>query len=272
MLGHQVVRGLADSFDVSATVRSLSVAEQHGLPGKIFEWDATQLDVLGELLDELRPDYVVNCIGIIKQSDAAASPILSIEVNSLLPHQIAAACKESGSSFVHISTDCVFSGQKPFPDRYTEQDRPDSTDLYGRSKLVGETTPEEGLTIRTSIIGRELVRETGLLEWFLSQAGGAVDGFSEAWFSGLTTAALTRVLAQLFEQESAISGVYQVASDPINKFDLLGRLRDAFGLKVEVRESSSLAINRSLDGSRFGAETQIVVPSWDQMIADLAHG
>ncbi len=271
MLGHAVVAGLDADFDVYSTVRDLSFAERHGVSGRIHEWDVTRFDVLEEILSQVRPAYVVNCIGTVMAANDAANPALAIAVNSLLPHQLAAACTSVGAQFVHISTDSVFSGDKALPGAYSEQDRPDPTDLYGRSKLLGETADFEGLTLRTSIIGRELGRQRGLLEWFLGQTGRAVDGYAGCWFTGLTTSALTGLLAQLFRSDSQVSGVYHVASEPISKYQLLLRLRDAFGLQVEIRQVSSPKINRTLDGSRFVMDTQIAVPSWSEMIADLAR-
>ncbi|HLL55911.1 MAG TPA: hypothetical protein VK447_20275, partial [Myxococcaceae bacterium] len=143
-------------------------------------------------------------------------------------------------------------------------------DLYGRTKLLGEVDGPHCLTLRTSIVGRELETASGLFEWFLGHRGGRVRGFSKAIYSGLTTLALSRVIAEVLHHHRGLSGVYQVASQPLSKLELLRRVRDALGLQVELVPDDSVAIDRSLDGSRFRAATSIEVPSWDEMISDFA--
>ena len=127
---------------------------------------------LGDVVDAVaavRPEAVVNAVGIVKQRPAAKEFVPSIEVNALFPHQLARVAAAAGARMVHLSTDCVFSGDKG---GYVEADRPDPVDLYGRSKLLGEVTDAPNcLTLRTSIIGLELGNRGGLVEWFLAQRG-----------------------------------------------------------------------------------------------------
>jgi dTDP-4-dehydrorhamnose reductase len=153
---------------------------------------------------------------------------------------------------------------------YAESDRPDPVDLYGHTKLLGEVTTDESLTLRTSIIGRELRSATGLVEWLLSNRGGRVDGYSRAIFSGLTTIALARLLADVVERHPHLTGLYHVAGNAISKDDLLRRLSAAFGAGITVESSDALHIDRSLNGSRFTDATHISAPGWDSMIAALA--
>ena len=169
---------------------------------------------------------------------------------------------------IHISTDCVFAGTRG---NYAEDDVPDAADLYGRSKLLGEVTDTDyALTIRTSIIGRELRTANGLVEWFLANRGGSVRGFTKAIFSGVTTETLANILAAVIEDHRGLHGLYQVAGEAISKYDLLVMLNDALAARVAITPDDSVAIDRSLDATRFRSATGLVPPSWPEMIAALA--
>jgi dTDP-4-dehydrorhamnose reductase len=216
-------------------------------------------------------DVVVNCIGVVKQADAARDPIPSIRINALFPHQVAAACRERGKRFIHISTDCVFSGSRG---GYTEDDRADAIDLYGRSKLLGEATGPGSLTVRTSIIGRELASSYGLVEWFLgeAEAGNTVRGFTRAIFSGFTTQAFADTLIEVIIDHPNLQGLWHVSADSIDKNRLLSILRNAYEVPVAIVPDSSVAVDRSLDSSRFRSATKWRTPGWqamiDQLVAD----
>jgi dTDP-4-dehydrorhamnose reductase len=188
--------------------------------------------------------------------------------NSLFPHQVAAACRDRATRLIHVSTDCVFSGSRG---GYTEEDQPDPSDLYGRSKLAGELSGPGVVTIRASMIGRELRTRNGLLEWLLSQpAGGAVQGYAKAVFSGPTAPELARAIVGVAADQPELEGTFHVAAEPISKYDLLLKLRDAFGLELRIDRSDEPVIDRSLDSSRFRAATGWNPPSWDRMVAELA--
>jgi dTDP-4-dehydrorhamnose reductase len=266
MLGHEVVRGLAERHEVHATVRDEEAARRHGVGGELHAFDASRPEGLGELLGTVRPSAVVNCIGLVKQLEEASRPASAVALNALFPHQAAQVAAEHGARFLHVSTDCVFAGELEPPGRYTEDDDPDARDLYGLSKLLGEVRATGALTIRTSIIGWELERASGLLEWLASQAGKPVRGFANAWFSGLTTRALTAVIEELLVEHPSLEGLFHVASEPINKYDLVVALNDALGLRCAVERSEEPRINRSLDPARFRAATGIEPPSWAEMI------
>ena len=271
MLGHALLRVLGDRFEVFATVRDAAVWRGHQLlgdPGRVLGGtEAEAPESAAEPLGLLRPDAVINCIGIVKQREAAIDPVASIQVNALFPHQLARQCAELGCRLIHISTDCVFSGRRG---RYSEDDEPDPVDLYGRTKLLGEVVGPGCLTLRTSMIGRELAGEAGLLEWLVSRRGRRVDGYRNAIFSGLTTAALADVIAALVSDHGPLEGLFHVASEPISKLDLLDRLNRALDLGIEIDPADEPRCDRSLDGSRFAAATGIVVPSWASMIDGLA--
>jgi len=270
MLGHKLYQVLGPRFDTHATVRSdQGAAQRLGVldPDRtVAHVSADTFDTVARAVASVEPEVVVNCIGIVKQAREARDPITSIAINSLFPHRLARLCATRGARLIHVSTDCVFSGRTG---RYTEGDLPDPPDLYGRSKLLGEVGDGDGLTVRTSIIGRELSGANGLVEWFLCQQG-SVRGFQRAIFSGLTTHALADVLASVISDHGALTGVRHVAAEPISKFDLLQMLRDAYGRDVQIVPDDEVILDRSLDGTAFERETGLHAPSWAEMVAQLA--
>jgi dTDP-4-dehydrorhamnose reductase len=271
MLGHKAWQILRDRMEAWCTVRDRRAVEHTGLYAGDRVIDAVTADDFASIeraFSVARPTAVVNCVGIVKQLKAASDPIPSIVINALFPHRLAALARSTGARLIHVSTDCVFAGSRG---HYAEQDPPDAYDLYGRTKLLGEVAGPGCLTVRTSIIGRELAATTGLVEWLLAQRGGRVKGFTHAIFSGLTTASLARVLADVIERHASLEGVYHVAAAPITKYDLLHRLNEAFGAGVDIEPSDSLRIDRSLDGAAFARATGLSAPGWAEMVADLAH-
>jgi dTDP-4-dehydrorhamnose reductase len=229
--------------------------------------DVRQPEGLDAALERSRPDAVVNCVGVVKQLAAAKDPVESITINALYPHQLAGACRQRGIRLVHISTDCVFDGRQG---GYREDDPASATDLYGRSKALGEVTGPGCLTVRTSIIGRELSGTSGLVEWFLSRRGGAADGFVRAIFSGFTTLALSRILLRLLTDHPALEGLYHVAAAPIDKHTLLQLLNSAYEAGVTITPREEPRIDRSLDATRFLSATGLAPPTWETMIAEMA--
>ena len=273
MLGHKLAQTLAPRFETWATVRSDSLGpavsavldESRTLTGV----DADRPEVVAAAISRVKPDVVVNAIGIVKQLRTAKAAIPTIRINALLPHELAEICAAENARLIQISTDCVFSGSRG---TYNETDPPDPPDLYGRTKLLGEVSDApNALTIRTSIVGRELSGTVGLFEWFLSQGRGPVRGFSRAIFSGVTTRALAQLIAELIATMPDLTGLWHVSAAPIDKCSLLGDLRDALGLDVEIVPDDSLVIDRSLDSSRLRAETGWIPPSWETMLTDVAE-
>ncbi|MDD5265377.1 MAG: SDR family oxidoreductase [Candidatus Bipolaricaulis sp.] len=228
--------------------------------------DARDIRTAERALADTRPDVVVNCIGIVKQSPLAQDPLESITVNALFPHQLATICRDVGARLIHLSTDCVFSGRKGM---YSEADRPDPVDSYGMTKLLGEVDEPGCLTIRTSMIGRELGSARGLLEWFLGQRGQTVHGYRQAIFSGFTTTALSKIIVETIIPHPELQGIWHVASSPISKHELLTKLNEAYSVGAEIVPDDEVVCDRSLDGSKFNAATGFVPPSWDEMIAEM---
>jgi dTDP-4-dehydrorhamnose reductase len=173
-----------------------------------------------------------------------------------------------GARFVHMSTDCVFAGTKG---RYTEDDVSDATDLYGRSKYLGEVCDEGCITLRTSIIGLELARKASLIEWYLAQRG-VIRGFDRAIYTGFTTAEMARVIERVLTRHPDVSGVWHVASEPISKYALLVGLTRRLGRDdLSVERDTDFVCDRSLDASPFRERTDYVPPSWESMLDELAQ-
>jgi dTDP-4-dehydrorhamnose reductase len=268
MLGSAVYRAFVSSTGIRVRGTSRSSVNQLDLPTSstadlAFGVCANDLTSIRSAIEEFDPDAVINCIGIVKQLDDAEDPLIAIPVNSLLPHQLAALCRELQSRLIHISTDCVFSGARG---NYAESDLPDATDLYGRSKLLGEATGPGCVTLRTSIIGPEPSgRASGLLDWFLSQSG-PVRGYRRAIFSGLPTIVLAEVIRDHVLARPHLQGRYHVGALPIDKFSLLQLIRSRWGRDTEIVPCELPVIDRSLDCSLFRSLTGFHPPPWPWLI------
>lgn len=273
MLGHVFWQDLSKYSLVYGTVRDDKAAVIAKYPTlfkskekNIIEGiDALSPDGACKAIEKIKPNIVINCIGIVKQLKEAQDPILSISINALFPHLVAEKCAEKKARLIHISTDCVFSGKKGL---YRETDIADADDLYGRTKYLGEVNSPNCLTVRTSLIGRELREKKSLLEWFLAQKG-QVRGYKKAVFSGLTTYALTQIIKEIILKYPELNGIYHIAGGPINKYELLTRLKDIYKKDIEIIPDETVKVDRSLDASKFRDNTSIKIPSWDEMLEDL---
>lgn len=269
MLGHQLLKSLAPRHEIKVTLRQdLEAYASY----QLFNHDNayTGIDVrslarLTEVLADFRPDAVINAVGIVKQRPTAKESIPSLEINALLPHRLSILCKAAGARLIHLSTDCVFNGKKG---NYQENDPSDAEDLYGKTKYLGEAQDSHCLTLRTSIIGRELSRKKSLLEWFLAQ-NGTINGFTKAIYTGFTTLEMSRIIEKMLINHPEASGVYQVSSDPINKYDLLLLFREKLDHEIEIIADDTFCCDRSLDSSRFREEFSYMPPSWEMMIEEL---
>jgi dTDP-4-dehydrorhamnose reductase len=273
MLGHRLCRQMGSRHETWATYREdprpwLAYGYVDAMRA-IGSVDVTHFDAVEHALDVADPDVVINAVGIVKQRDEAKLAVPSVLVNALLPHKLAETCVERDMRLIHMSTDCVFSGQRG---RYSEADVPDPLDLYGRSKLLGEVDREGCLTLRTSIIGWEVMAQSSLLEWFASQRGKRVTGFTRAIFSGLSTIDMADAIGLIVEDWPQLSGLCQVAAEPIDKYTLLVGLRDALGwTDIEIEPDDSFVCDRSLSPDRLKKATGWQAPSWQSMLARLAE-
>jgi dTDP-4-dehydrorhamnose reductase len=270
MLGHMLVRTLSDSHRVIGTT-----SHAFGHPGKLAE--ILPRDRCVDLLDvrdsvkvertirDWQPDVVVNCVGLIKHKMDDDRVLDAVLINSAFPHQLARLCDELKTRLIHFSTDCVFAGT-PGVKRLT--DRPDATDVYGTTKRLGEVGYGTSLTLRTSFVGRQIVGAEELVEWVISQRSGQITAYRKAIYSGLTTRALSDVVRQIIDRHPNLVGLYQVASSPITKFDLISHLNDKLRLDITINPDTKFECDRTLDGSYFGRVTGIQVPSWEEMLSE----
>jgi dTDP-4-dehydrorhamnose reductase len=270
MLGNTVLRLFAQSpdFDVLGSVRSkqsLGLFTPNLAKRLIYSVDMESVDGVTGLLQESRPNVVINCIGLIKQLPESNTPLAAIPINALLPHQLSRQCEFFGVRLVHMSTDCVFSGNKG---NYREFDFPDANDLYGRTKLLGEADYPNAITLRTSIIGHELNSTHALVDWFLSQKG-SIKGYTNAIFSGLPTIELARVIRDFVIPNSALHGLYHVAAAPISKYDLLSLINREYKKGLEIQPDDQVKVDRSLNAQRFQSATGYVARSWPELISQM---
>ena len=271
MLGHKVAQVLSEDFETAATVR-------HGVPeftaGEVFGKTRLLEGVFAEdetsvagVIKDFKPDVAINCIGAVPRSEQGGNSIEAIKLNTLFPLQLARMCGNDGVRLIHISTDCVFAGRSG---PYGQESVPDPVDLYGRSKLLGEVQGPGCLTIRTSLIGRELRGWTGLVEWLISRKETRISGYSRALFTGFPTAVAARIIGDIIAKHPDLDGCWHVASEPIAKYDLLNLLSASFGLNVEIEKDEDFVCDRRLDGVPFANKTGFQAQPWPDMIRDMA--
>jgi dTDP-4-dehydrorhamnose reductase len=274
MLGHRLWMSLSRYHETWVTVRG-DASETPRLPGmpdpKFIRphVDALNFTEVTRAFASIEPDLVINCIGLIKQQGhIAKDPVFSISINALLPHRISMLCKVAKARMIHISTDCIFSGKKG---NYIEPDQSDAEDLYGRTKFLGEVAYPHTITLRTSIIGRELKSKLGLIEWFLAQEG-AIKGYTNAIYTGFTTGEFSRIISDYVIPHPELTGVYHVSSNAISKCDLLEIVKQYFHKNITIEPDNDFFCDRSLNSQRFRNDANYCPPSWDQMIREMADG
>lgn len=268
MLGNAVLRWLAadPKVDVIGSVRRPEAAQalRERLPhvALVEDVDASHMPSLRRLFDDVKPDVVINCIGVVKQLAGADDPAVAIPINAMLPHRLARLCQAHDARLIHISTDCVFSGSRG---AYTEDDEPDADDLYGRSKLMGEVSQPHAVTLRTSIIGHELHSGHGLVGWFSAQTG-TVKGFSRAIFSALPTVELARVIQEYVIPNPELCGTYHVGAQAISKYEVLSLVAREYGSRAVLQPDADLVMDRSLVSDRFNEASGYQPPAWPELV------
>jgi dTDP-4-dehydrorhamnose reductase len=256
---------IESSLEVYGGVRDLSAKKF--FPGPLQEnlvnyGDLSNEESISFALKKVNPDVVINCVGLTKHKKEADNPEIAVPINATMPHQFASACHDRSIRFIHISSDCVFSGSKGM---YLEGDLPDASDLYGRSKALGEVVSGNALTLRTSTIGHELHTTYGLLEWFLAQDKECL-GFSKAIFSGLPSVVFAEVIKDFVLPNPHLEGLYQVSAEPIDKYQLLKLIASIYGKKIEIKQDREFTIDRSLNYEKFKAATGYTPAAWPELI------
>ncbi len=252
MLGHQVAKAFREHPGYNVTCMS------------------ARTETLAGLMDIFTPHVVINCAGIVPKNPDAADVVKLFDVNSVLPHRLHAECVRHNARLIHISTDCVFSGNDTAD--YTELDEPAPVDNYGWSKLAGEVVDStNALTIRTSLIGPELGgNKRGLLEWFLSpESTPFCTGYANAFFSGLTTNEFAKVLRDHIVPNPMLHGVLHVAGPAISKLELLQRIATEYNLPIAISQAEEPHIDRCLDSRVFRTLTGYKPPTWREMIREM---
>tara|TARA_B100001564_G_C20631007_1_gene667163 strand:- start:659 stop:1543 length:885 start_codon:yes stop_codon:yes gene_type:complete len=273
MLGHKAFEllSLNDKYETFGTLRndndiSIYFSESKNRRNIISGIDALNPNSVLELLDDLNPDLIINCIGIIKQLKESKNPLLSIEINSLFPHRLASHVEGSKTRLIHISTDCVFSGEKG---NYTETDNSDAKDLYGKTKFLGELLSyKNSITIRTSIIGPELKGKLSLLEWFLAQKE-TINGYTKAIYSGFPTIELINIIENYIIPNPQFYGLYNASSLPISKYDLLKIISKVYKKEININPFNEFRTDKSLNCNKFIKDFKFEQKPWPQMILEM---
>ena len=230
--------------------------------------DITDIENVEKILNKIKPDIILNCIGVTKRRENIDNyQYLSILLNALFPIRLSQWAKKNNSKVINFSTDCVFDGKIG---NYSEDSPTNATDVYGKTKSLGEIRDDNALTLRSSFIGFELYHKTELLEWFLSQKV-TVKGFKNAIYSGLTTLELSRVVENILLSYPKMTGLYNISSESINKYDLLMLIRKKFKLVTKIIPDETFSCDRSLNSSKFRKELNYNPPSWESMIAELSE-
>ena len=275
MLGHALWKHFSQRFpDTFTTIHKgrgdYGDDRLFGSDQVIDHIDVMDFQMLEGVLRVIKPAVVLNCIGKTKRREQSQDPIPSIILNAVLPHRLAKLAEDVQARLIHFSTDCVFDGKTGC---YSDDAPTNATDLYGRSKALGEVTGDNVLTLRSSFIGKELREGSELLEWFLSQKN-AVRGFKNAIYTGLTTLELGRVVEKLLLNYPGASGLYNISSEPINKFDLLRLIGEKMHRNVEIIPDETFHCDRSLNSERFRRDFNYTPPTWTNMVEELSqeHG
>lgn len=266
MLGHQIFNFFNNKNYLVKGIckRNKSVPNKFFKNKHFLNLDLEKFDLLENTIHKYRPDFIINCAGVIKQKSYLYDKNKIFLINACLPNYLRILSKKLKYKLIHISTDCVYDGKKG---NYKEDDVINSTDDYGLSKALGEVFSDNCITLRTSIIGHELKQCNGLLEWFLKQK--KVYGFKKAFFSGLTTLELSKVIEKLLKKKIN-NGIYNVASKKISKYELLVLINKIYDKNITILPSNKLKIDRSLNGKLFEKKTNIKISSWKKMIVEMS--
>jgi len=268
MIGHKMAQVLSN-FNHQIIV---SIREQRELTKQCFSSQVKVFfnDFLKEnalnFLDKVNPDVIVNAIGVTIRRGAAENIADTIYLNSFFPHQLANWSEIHNKRLIHFSTDCVFSG---YEGSYSEDSTPNALDYYGKTKGLGEVFSKNTLTLRSSMIGPELFNKTELFEWVINNKEKEINGFTRVMYSGVTTFYMARLVADLIQNHKDLNGIYNIASNPISKFELLHLINDNFDLGLFINKDQNTISNKTLNASKIEDELGIKSPSWNELIIEL---
>lgn len=273
LIGHRLFQRLSLDHEVFGTLHKSKYAYGHisylSSQNIIECIDVLQLDILKGVIYSINPEVIINCVGITKRKNEINSLVQTLKINALFPHELTTLSKTNNIRLIHFSTDCVFNGNIG---NYSEESFTDAKDIYGRTKALGEISYENTLTIRSSFIGQELIGKTELLEWLLSQNGKKIKGYSNTFYSGVSTLFMSEVINKIIVDFPNLCGLYQLATTtPITKFELLCIAREAFNLDIDIIPDFREFHSPTLIGTKLSREIDLIVPSWQEMMFELAR-
>lgn len=258
MAGHMAYYYLKET----AKYEIVDVVFRNKLSPNSIVLDVTDKSATEELIRSVKPDIILNCIGILIKG-SQLNPDNAIYINAYFPHLLERLASETDAKLIHISTDCVFSGNKG---NYTENDFRDADDVYGRSKALGEVVNKNDLTIRTSIIGPELKSNgEGLFHWFMQQ-NGEINGFTRAIWGGVTTLELAKAI-EIAIDNNLTGLVHLTNGEGINKYDLLNLFKEIWGKEnIHINSIEGKNVDKSLMKS---LKFDFNVPSYKEQLDDM---
>ena len=254
---HEIVISIREKKDL--TLKSISSKS------KVFFNDFLKDNII-DFLVKVNPDVIINAIGLTIRRGAKKNISDTIYLNSLFPHQLSNWALAFKKRLIHFSTDCVFSGSEG---SYLEDATPNALDYYGKTKGLGEINSKSSLTIRSSMIGPELFNKTELFEWIINNKEKEINGFSRVMYSGVTTIYMARLLSDLIVNHKNLDGIYNVASKPISKFELLHLINDKFDLGLIINKDQNITSNKTLNPSKIEKEIGIESPHWNDLIVEI---
>jgi len=273
LIGHRLLKEFTnkDSFKVFATLHrskkdygNLDLFKNDSIIDNVNAIDFESIDLL---LNDISPDFILNCIGITKRKEDILIPLISIKVNSLFPHFLANWCIRNKKKVIHFSTDCVFDGSRG---NYDENSLTNAKDNYGRTKALGEINDGHNITIRSSFIGQELFRKTELLDWFLSMKGKEIQGYTGAFYSGVSTLFMSKIVSKIILDFPKLAGLFQLALDsPISKYDFLCLAKDIYNIDIDIIPNNTFIHKPTLNGARLKTIMNFQVPDWKTMLKEL---
>ena len=271
MIGHKVYQVLSKyNNDVWVHFRNLVNLDDKSLfhdKSKIIDGlDLSNFKELEVCLNSLMPDIIINAAGITIRRGVNESLFKSILLNSVLPNFLNIWVVKNNKRLLHFSTDCVFSGKDG---SYDENSNLDAQDVYGKTKGLGEVISNNSLTIRGSMIGRELENKTELLEWFLSKKKDIVNGYTNVIYSGITTLQMAYFINEIIFKFPNMNGLFNVASKPITKYDLLILLNKHFNNQSIIIKDETYISKKNLLAQKFYNTTNFCIPEWEDMIIEL---
>jgi dTDP-4-dehydrorhamnose reductase len=265
MIGHKIAQSLSENFTILGLTRKKIKPRNLGLNKCQLITHDFLTDNIFNLLDNVKPDIIINCAGITIRRGINDNKDNTILLNSNLPHLLNDWVEINKKKLIHFSSDCVFSGKKG---NYFDYSTPDANDLYGLSKSRGEVKSDKTLTIRCSIIGREIFNHTELFEWLYSMKNKKIEGYKNVIYSGVTSIWMGKTINHIIKNKIDLNGIYNISSIPISKYDLLVKLSETFNLNVDISLSSNIKSNKVLISKKFTEITGINPPIWNDLIVD----